>query len=322
MSFAASPHVNVSPRSGTISATVPDIPHFADQIIGRVRELAHPLCVGLDPHLDQIPAAFRRGSMANADPETADAVQAFFEEVVDRLDKRVAVVKPQIALFEQLGWRGLRALEAVVVRCRARGLMVVLDGKRGDMGSTAEGYADAYLCSTAPLSVDALTVHPYLGRDSLQPFLDRCDSNGRGIFVLVKTSNPGSGDLQDLALASGPVFGAVASMLRDACDGLRGPLTGWSSLGAVVGATYPTEAEIIREALPNALFLVPGFGVQGASAAESVRSFRSGPAGLEGGIVNSSRAILFPAAHRGGWEAGFEAALGEAIDRLGEAIAG
>ncbi len=304
-----------------MNVTLHENTHFADRIIERVRQLAHPLCVGLDPHLDQIPAAFRRGSMANADPETAIAVQAFFEEVVDRLEKRVAVVKPQIALFERLGWRGLRALEAIVERCQARELLVVLDGKRGDMGSTAVGYAEAYLSATAPLSVDALTVHPYLGRDSLQPFLDRCEANGRGIFVLVKTSNPGSGDLQDLALATGPVFGAVAAMLAPACEQLRGPSTGWSSLGAVVGATYPAEAEIIREALPSALFLVPGFGVQGATAAESVQSFRPGPAGLEGGIVNSSRAILFPAAHSGGWEAGFEAALGEAIDRLGEAVA-
>jgi orotidine-5'-phosphate decarboxylase len=305
-----------------MNVAVRDTPHFADQIIGRVRELAHPLCVGLDPHLDPIPAAFRRGSMTHADPETADAVQAFCLEVVDRLEKRVAVVKPQIALFERLGWRGLRALETVVARCRERGLLVVLDAKRGDLGSTAEGYADAYLSATAPLSVDALTLHPYLGRDSLQPFLDRCESNGRGIFVLVKTSNPGSGDLQDLVLESGPVFGAVARMLCDGCDALRGPSTGWSSLGAVVGATYPSEAETIREALPNALFLVPGFGAQGASAAESVRSFQPGPAGLEGGIVNSSRAILFPAVHGDRWEAGFEAALGEAIDRLGEAVAG
>jgi orotidine-5'-phosphate decarboxylase len=305
-----------------MNVAVRGTPHFADQIIERVREVAHPLCVGLDPHLEQIPEVFRRGSMSSADPETAEAVQAFLVEVVDRLEKRVAVVKPQIAFFERLGWRGLRALDAVVARCRERGLMVVLDGKRGDLGSTAEGYAEAYLSATAPLSVDALTVHPYLGRDSLQPFLDRCEVGGRGIFVLVKTSNPGSGDLQDLALSSGPVFGAVATMLGDACDRLRGPATGWSSLGAVVGATYPAEAEIIREALPNALFLVPGFGVQGASAAESIRSFRPGPAGLEGGIVNSSRAILFPAAHEAGWEGGFEAALGEAIDRLGEAAAG
>ncbi len=295
--------------------------HFADQIIARVRELAHPLCVGLDPHLDQIPAAFRRGSMATGDPETAGAVQAFFEEVADRLEKRVAVVKPQIALFEQMGWRGLRALEAVVERCRSRGLMVVLDGKRGDLGSTAEGYAEAYLSAMAPLSVDALTVHPYLGRDSLQPFLDRCESNGRGIFVLVKTSNPGSGDLQDLALSTGPVFAAVASMLAPACDALRGPTTGWSSLGAVVGATYPEQAELIREALPHALFLVPGFGAQGATAEDSVRGFSPGPAGLEGGIVNSSRAILFPRLKNDSWEVGFEAALGEAIDRLGQAIA-
>jgi len=295
--------------------------HFGDQIIERVREYGHPLCVGLDPHLGQIPAAFRRGSMAGRDPETAQAVQAFFEEVVDRLEKRVAVVKPQIALFEQMGWRGIRALERVVERCRMRGLMVVLDGKRGDLDSTAVGYADAYLAANAPLCVDAMTLHPYLGRDSLEPFVSHCQANGRGIFVLVKTSNPGSGDLQDLVVSDGPVFSAVATMLAPASDALRGSATGWSSLGAVVGATYPEQSEMIRRALPHALFLVPGFGVQGASADEAVRSFVPGPAGLEGGIVNSSRAILFPEAVGGAWELGFETALAEAIDRLGEAVA-
>ena len=171
--------------------------HFADELIGRVRELGHPLCVGLDPHLDLIPASFRKGSMLPGDPATPEAVQAFCAEVIDRLENRVAVVKPQIALFEQLGWRGLQVLEVVIDRCRASNLMVVLDAKRGDIGSTAEGYARAYLEPGAGLDVDAITVNPYLGRDSLTPFIERCGSHGRGIFVLVKTSNPGSGDLQD-----------------------------------------------------------------------------------------------------------------------------
>ncbi|HXV36484.1 MAG TPA: orotidine-5'-phosphate decarboxylase [Myxococcota bacterium] len=293
--------------------------HFADELIGRVRALGHPLCVGLDPHLEQIPDPFRRGSMRAGDPASCEAVQAFCAEVIDRLEKRVAVVKPQIALFEQLGARGIQALEVLVERCRARDLMVILDAKRGDIGSTAEGYAHAYLEPGSTLAVDAITLSPYLGRDSLAPFIERCRAHGRGAFVLAKTSNAGSADLQDRRLERGTLFEAVAEMLAEDCASLVGPRTGWSSLGVVVGASPGDAAEKIREKLPAALFLVPGFGAQGADVAQALRGFRASGAGArEGGVVNSSRAILYPVAER--WEAGFEAALAEAIDRLGEAV--
>lgn len=288
--------------------------HFADTLTQRVRALGHPLCVGLDPHLERIPQAFRRGAMAPGAPETADAVGGFLCEVVDRLEDRVAIVKPQIALFERLGWRGLRMLEAVVARCRERGLMVLLDAKRGDIGSTAEGYASAYLAPDAPLSVDAITLSPYLGRDTLAPFLDHCARGGRGAFVLVKTSNPGSGDLQDRALAEGPVYAEVAAMLAEDCARLRGA-SGWSSLGVVVGATYPEQSARVRDALPHALFLVPGYGEQGASAADAVTGLR----GVEGGVVSSSRGILFPDSDGGDWAKGFDAALRAAIEELASA---
>jgi orotidine-5'-phosphate decarboxylase len=292
--------------------------HFADELIGRVRELGHPLCVGLDPHLDRIPESFRMGSMRAEDPATPEAVQAFCAEVIDRLEKRVAVVKPQIALFEQLGWRGLQVLEVLVDRCRANGLLVILDAKRGDIGSTAEGYARAYLEPGAALGVDAITVNPYMGLDTLTPFIERCSPHGRGVFVLVKTSNPGSGDLQDRSFETATVFETVAEMLADDCRRLVGPDTGWSSLGVVVGANHTEQAERVRERLPEALFLVPGFGAQGAGAEQAVCAFRAGTGGREGGIVNSSRAILYPESES--WEIGFEAALGKAIDQLGEAV--
>jgi len=292
--------------------------NFADNLIERIRSLGHPLCVGLDPHLERVPAPFRQGSMSPADPETPKAVQAFLGEVVDRLEKRVAVVKPQIALFEQLGWRGLEVLDALIDCCRARGLLVILDAKRGDIRSSAEGYARAYLEPGAALEVDAITVNPYLGGDTLVPFTERCRSHGRGIFVLVKTSNPGAEDLQDRSLEAGTLYEAVAGMLADDCRRLVGPKTGWSALGVVVGARHPEPAERVRELLPEALFLVPGFGAQGAGAEQAIRGFRSGPNGCEGGIVNSSRAILYPDAES--WETGFEMRLDEAIDRLGEAI--
>jgi orotidine-5'-phosphate decarboxylase len=300
--------------------------HFADRLIQGVRKHGHPLCLGLDPHLDRIPELFRRGAMEPRDPATADAVEAFLAAVLERAAPRVAVVKPQIACFEQLGWPGLRALARVVERARAQGLLVLLDAKRADIASTAEAYARAYLEPQSALAVDAITANPYLGNDSLAPFVERARRHGRGVFVLVATSNPGSADLQGLRLEDGKtVAEAVAASLRERCEALAGPATGWSSLGAVVGATQPQSAERIRAALPRALFLVPGFGEQGASAREAVRGFVPGPGGLEGGIVNAARSVLFGereggAADAGQWEQGFDARLARTIEALAEAV--
>lgn len=298
---------------------------FADRLILRLRELGHPLCVGLDPHLASIPTLFARGTMSPADERTAAAVEAFLAAVIDRVAGRVAIVKPQIAFFEQLGWRGMRALDGLCRHAREAGLLVLLDAKRGDIGSTAEGYAAAYLGRAAALPVDALTVNPYLGFDTLEPFVTAASSNGRGLFVLVKTSNPGSGDLQDREFEGEPLFVRVAHGLARSESVLLGPKTGWSSLGVVCGATWPDQARRVREALPRSLFLVPGYGAQGGSAGAAVAPFVPGPNGLEGGIVNSSRAILFPEAARGAsdarsWEQALEGALGRAIDELGNAV--
>ena len=302
-------------------------PHFADRLVTQVRKLGHPLCVGLDPHLAAIPAAFARGSMQAGDPASAEAVDAFLTAVIDRVAGRVAIVKPQIAFFEQLGWRGIRVLDGLCARARQAGLLVLLDAKRGDIGSTAEGYAGAYLASDAAMPVDALTINPYLGFDTLEPFARVALGAGRGLFVLVKTSNPGSGDLQDREVDGEPLFGRVADGLAGLESRLVGPATGWSSLGVVCGATWPDQARRVREALPRALFLVPGYGAQGGSASAAVQSFVEGPAGREGGIVNSSRGILFPAAARGTpdartWERAFDEALERAIGELGDAIRG
>jgi orotidine-5'-phosphate decarboxylase len=297
--------------------------HFGDRLIGRVRELGHPLCVGLDPHLAAIPSLFRRGDMQPDSPETAAAVEEFFGVVLERVAGRVAIVKPQIAFFEQLGWRGIRTLEALVARAQELGLLVLLDAKRGDIGSTAEGYARAYLEPGSPLPADAITLNPYLGRDTLEPFSERAEAHGRGLFVLVKTSNPGSSDLQDREIGGAPAYELVAGLLAESAKRLEGRATGWSSLGVVVGATWPEQALRVRERLPSALFLVPGFGAQGATAAEAMRGFVPGPVGLEGGVVSSSRAILFPNgaydAAAGAWEACFDQALEIAIGELAEA---
>lgn len=322
MSPTASPASNAS--SSREAAGDPSLA-FADRLILRQRALGHPLCVGLDPHLASIPPIFRRGTMAPLAEATADAVEALLAAVLDRVVGRVATVKPQIAFFEALGWRGIRALERLCERARRAGLLVLLDAKRGDIGSTAEGYASAYLGREAAMPSDALTVSPYLGFDTLEPFVRTATAVGGGLFVLVKTSNPGSGDLQDRSVDGVPLYLRVAQGLAASEVAMRAPRTGWSSLGVVCGATWPEPARRVREALPRALFLVPGYGAQGGSAADAVVPFVAGPAGLEGGIVNSSRAILFPEAARGAtdarrWEQAVDAALDRAIDELGAAV--
>ena len=300
--------------------------HFADTLVARMRELGHPLCAGLDPHVDRIPPLFRRGTMELGDPETAAVVEEFMLAFVERLVGRVAVVKPQIAFFEQLGSRGLAALERIVASARERDLAVLLDAKRGDIGSTAEGYSRAYLEPGSPCESDALTLNPYLGLDTLRPFVDRAASYGRGLFVLVRTSNPGSADYQERVLEKGgPLYQAVAESLAPVCEELAGPATGWSSIGIVAGATYPEQAEKLREILPKALFLVPGYGAQGGSAADAMRGFVPGPSGREGGIINSSRGLLFPEEARSadtaaGWERAVDGALDHATDELTRAV--
>lgn len=300
--------------------------NFADRLMDATERLGHPLCVGLDPHLGLIPALFRRGSMAPSDPQTVDAVQGFLSAVIDRLAGKVAVVKPQIAFFEALGWRGLEALDGLVRQARRQGILVLLDAKRGDIGSTAKAYAAAYLGLEAPMPCDAITLNPYLGRDSLEPFVQRAEATGSGLFILVKTSNPGSGDYQDRAMQDGEtLYAGVAASLAEIADRLRGA-SGWSSLGVVVGATYPGESETVRRLLPQSLFLVPGYGAQGGSADAAVRGFVRGPGGnLGGGIINSSRGVLFPAdaaeADAKGWEDAFDRGLQETLEELRRAVA-
>jgi orotidine-5'-phosphate decarboxylase len=296
---------------------------FGDRAIERTRRLGHPLCVGLDPYLERIPAPFRRGTMAPADPATADAVAEFCRSTIDLIADDAAIVKPQAALFERLGWHGCRALDQVVRHARAAGLPVLLDAKRGDIADTSAGYAQAYLASDAPCAVDALTVNPYLGPASLAPFVLEAERAERGVVVLVRSSSPDSSLIQSAATTAGPVFAVVAKALGEYQDRLTRGTSGWSSLGVSVAATHAGDTEHVRGVLPRALFLVLGYGAQGASAADAVRGFRRGPAALEGGVVSSSRPILFPSrsgdAHA--WESGVRAALGKARTELGEAVA-
>ncbi len=299
---------------------------FGDGIMRRVRGLGHPLCAGIDPHIDRIPEMFRQGEMSVRDPRTVTAVEAFITEFIERFVGRVPIIKPQIAFFEQLGSPGIALLERLVQRARSLDSMVLLDAKRGDIGSTAEAYARAYLDAGAACEVDAITLNAYLGLDTLEPFVRRARDRARGLFVLAKTSNPGSGDLQDQLVEDEPVYALMARALAPLASELAGPETGWSSLGVVVGATYPEQGERIRALLPSSIFLIPGYGAQGGSAEDAVRSFVRGPSGREGGLVNSSRGLMFPdAAVTAGsareWERAIDEALDRTIDELGNAVA-
>lgn len=247
---------------------------FADRLEARVREVGTAACVGLDPFLDRVP-----GLRLDAGPDAiAAVVRAFCLDVVREVAPLVAAIKPQSALFEQLGAPGLAALADVTRAGRDAGLVVILDGKRGDIGSTAEAYARAQLDDDGPIGADAATVSPYLGPESLAPYLARSEA-GKGMFVLVRTSNPGAAAWQvDTGIAA-----AVADWVRG-CDGL-------GAVGAVVGATLPAEeVAALRLRMPNAWFLVPGFGAQGAGP-DDVRPHRRAD-GL-GALVTSSREVLF-----------------------------
>jgi orotidine-5'-phosphate decarboxylase len=290
--------------------------HFADRFVEASRRLGTPLCVGLDPHLELIPAEFGVLPGTPNSPRSVDGVRRFLGEVLQECVGRVSIIKPQIALFEQLGWRGIEALEELVVLARKQGLLVILDAKRGDIGSTAAGYARAYLLSDSPCRVDALTVNPYLGLDSLAPFIAASRESGAGVFVLAQTSNAGAADFQAQLIDGRPLSEHVAATLARDASAAIGRL-GWSALGIVAGATFPEPARRLRRLLPHSLFLVPGFGAQGAGATTALASFVPGPCGLEGGFVSSSRALLFGGeCASGDWRAGLRARLVAAIQQL------
>jgi orotidine-5'-phosphate decarboxylase len=279
--------------------------------------------VGLDPYLDLIPPPFRRGTMTAKDFHTAQAVEEFCCRVVDLIAGDVTIIKPQVALFEHLGPPGWSVLERVILHAHAAGLFVLLDAKRGDIAETASAYAHAYLSRDAPCSVDAMTVNPYLGPSSIAPFMIEAEKTGRGVVVLVRNSNRDSTAYQSIVTPMGPFFSVVAASLAHWQDRLIQGNTGWSSLGVTVAATHAEDTDRIRDALPHALFLVLGYGAQGASAQDAVRGFIRGPSGLEGGIVSSSRPILFPSTasgHNGhAWEQSVRSALARASE-LSEAV--
>jgi len=286
---------------------------FADRLIDAVRAKNTPLCIGLDPFPERIPAVF-----GDAREETA-AISRFGEAIIALAAQYAGVLKPQLGLFEPFGAEGVRIAQQLVTLARAAGLTVILDAKRGDIGTTAEGYARACLGPTPGFDADCVTVNPYLGKDSLEPFLALAEREAKGVAVLVRTSNPGARDLQDLDAGGAPLWRRTAEMIAPESARLKGAC-GWSGLMAVAGATYPEEARALRSALPDALFLVPGYGAQGGSAANAVAGFVTRGRGREGGIVNSSRAVLYPPAAQGAKTlAAWRVAIGDAMaDAAGE----
>jgi orotidine-5'-phosphate decarboxylase len=276
---------------------------FGDRLAEAIERKRSQLVVGLDPRLDLLPVELR------GDPP-ADSVARFGRGIVDAVAPYAVAIKPQLAFFEALGPDGLRAADEVSAYARAAGLLVIADGKRGDIGSTARAYAAAWLEPRGGVEpvADALTVSPYLGRDSIEPFLAACRREGAGIFCLVKTSNEGGADVQDLALSDGrPLWQHVARLVREWGEDLVGE-RGLSSVGAVVGATHPRAVGEARRILPRAILLLPGVGAQGATPADVARAFTSGPASA---LVTVSRVIMYASRRSGAdWRsaAGTEAA--------------
>src|SRR5918912_347463 len=279
---------------------------FGDRVADAVERKRSQLLVGLDPRPDLLPVELR-GDAHLGREHAAQAFARFCCGLVDAVAPYVVGVKPQLAFFEALGADGMRAFEEVCAYARAADLLVVADGKRGDIGSTARAYAAAYLEGQPPLA-DALTVNPYLGRDAVEPFLAACRRDGGGIFCVLKTSNAGSGEIQDLVLSDGrPLWHEVARLVREWGEDLVGE-HGLSSVGAVVGATHPRAIGEARRALPQSVLLLPGVGAQGATPADVARAFASGPASA---LVNVSRSVIYAYRTAGGdWRsaAGTEAA--------------
>jgi orotidine-5'-phosphate decarboxylase len=288
--------------------------NFADRLVGAVHKYG-PLCVGLDPYADRIPPAFGAG---------VSAVRSFCLAVVARCVGKVAAVKPQAALFEALGPDGYETLQEVCATAHAAGLLVILDAKRGDIGATGEGYASAYLGEHQTMRADCLTVSPYMGRDSVAPFIHSAKTTGRGVAVLVRTSNPGAHDFQSLLVDGAPLYERVAAVMAQMGEDVIGA-SGWSSLMFVVGATAPSEAVRLRSIAPHTPFLVPGYGAQGGTAADALSGFRLTSTGLEGGLINASRSILFPpgceALANSAWEKAIDSAIKAAQDDLAKAVA-
>jgi len=274
--------------------------NFADALVRAIAEKNNPTVMGLDPRLEYIPEhIIEKANLNFDDPETstAQAILMFNKELIDAVQDIVPAIKPQFAYYEMYGIEGLRALKATIDYAKSKGMLVIADAKRNDIGTTATAYAAGIIGQTTiidgstheMIGADAVTVNGYLGIDGIKPFTDVCRESGKGIFALVRTSNPSAVDLQDLELSDGrKVYEAMAQKVEEwgvDCIGDEG----FSSVGAVVGATWPEQAVAIRKLMPHAMILVPGYGAQGAGPDQAVASFTEDG---RGSIVNASRSLM------------------------------
>lgn len=260
---------------------------FSDRLTDAVRRKG-PLCVGIDPRWESLPKAIRDTYADRGPAGIAKAFEVFGARVLDLTHDFAGVVKPQAAFFELAGPDGMQSLQTLIQRAREMGFVTILDAKRGDIASTATAYADAAFGET--WNADSLTINPYLGRDAVEPFLAAAKAAERGVFVLVRTSNPGAGLFQDLLCDGRPVYRHVAAEVVKWNAATIGE-SGLGDVGAVVGATHPKELAELRAAMPGVWFLVPGYGAQGGTAADVKAAYL--PNGL-GAVVNSSRGVTFP----------------------------
>ncbi len=279
------------------------VENFADRLSAAVLALRSPVCVGIDPVLSKLPTYMleeARSRFGETERGAAAVLCEFGRCIVDAVAGLVPAVKPQSAFFEAYGAAGVAAFWEVTEYARGRGLLVVGDAKRGDIGTTAEAYADAYFGHTSPMRswgdptrmVDALTVNAYLGSDALEPLVRRAGWRGGGLFILVKTSNPSAGELQDQPVLAGGTVAVRVARLVDEAGARHVGEYGLSSIGAVVGATYPEDLTTLRQWMPRAYFLVPGYGAQGGTAADVAGAFLKN--GL-GALISASRSVIYAA---------------------------
>ena len=294
--------------------------NFGDRLAEAVRSVGAPIGLGLDPHLDRLPGFLRKAYEGERGEDffsaAAEAVVAFNLMALDAAEGRVAAAKPQFAFYEQLGSAGWAALEATCEMARERGLLIIGDAKRGDISSTGAAYARGILDPEGPLGCDSITLSPWMGSDTLDPFLPYCREQGKGVFALVRTTNPGSAFLQrhGSPAAAEMLCGELAALGRETAGE-----SGLSAIGAVVGAMAAAEAQELRSLLPQAWFLVPGMGAQGASAGQALAGRRSD--GL-GSLVVSSRSLLFPKQYNKAYEQNPEAFIREQINAMAKLLAG
>ncbi|UCD03407.1 MAG: orotidine-5'-phosphate decarboxylase [Candidatus Aenigmatarchaeota archaeon] len=260
--------------------------NFADRLMNAVESKQNPSIIGLDSDFTKLPDYLKRGTVTS--PEAAaNAMLRFNKVIIDSIKDVVPAVKIQSAFYEIYGAVGIKAFWESANYAKSKGLLVIADVKRGDIGSTSKAYSDAYLGKNS--EIDGITINPYLGSDGVLPFVESAKENGKGIFVLVKTSNPSSGEIQDLSCEGKTVYETVAELVSGWGRGIVGS-RGYSSVGAVVGATHPEEAAKLRKIMPSAIFLVPGYGAQGGGARDVVPCFNKDG---HGAIVHSARAVIF-----------------------------